>query len=172
MSWHTNAILIHADMSSDPADLFKKLGLTGEQPMPAVSFEEASSVRMTDLAVGYINGWTCLWSNMVLFFIDNKGVARVAESADVFCLTLEGNSGAAGFEWWSGGVQLRKRMVVDEKVVKDEGVPPPREIEAFSQTDDDEQRVLRLMEKLTLPVQQFSEVPYSVFSFPEMIPNM
>jgi hypothetical protein len=67
MSWHTSAILIHADLS-DRSDLFKTLGLAGEELRPdTVSFEEASSFNMDDLAVGQVDGRTCLWSNMVLF---------------------------------------------------------------------------------------------------------
>src|ERR1700735_4516790 len=121
MSWHTNALLIHADLS-DRSDLFKTLGLAGEELLPdAVSFEEAIASKMTDLAVGQVDGWTCLWSNMVLFLIDDKGIANLAKSVDVFSLVLEGTSGAAGFEWWSGGVQLRNRMIVDGKMVKDVG---------------------------------------------------
>jgi hypothetical protein len=54
-------------------------------------------------------------------------------------------------------------------MVKDVGATLPQELEVFAQTDDDEQRMRLLMEKLALPLELCSQVEYSIFSFPEML---
>ena len=100
MSWHTNGVLIHADYSRDIPGLLKKLGIEGAEKLDeTVSFEDATSSEMESLAVGCVDGWTCLFSSVAIFLIDDDELAKIAKKADVFTLTLEGSSGYPGVDY-------------------------------------------------------------------------
>jgi hypothetical protein len=123
MSWHTNAILIKSDLSKDYEGLFEKLGLEGGEAAGEISFDDAAASDNEGVAVATVKGWTALFGSMVLFMVDDKGLAKIAKKADVFQLTLEGASATAGFTWWSGGKVVRNWMRQDGKVLKNEGKP-------------------------------------------------
>ena len=165
MSWHTSGMLIHADFTDDYPRLLKILGLRAE-PLEEdrVSFEDATSSSMEGLGIGVVDGWTCLFSSFALMLVEENGVAKIAKKADVFSMMLEGSSGAAGFEWWSRGKKIRERMVVAGEIITDNGKPLRQEKQVFINEEDDEQRVLLLMEKLTVPIERLVQVSFSVYS--------
>lgn len=163
MPWHTNGVLIHADYSKDIPGLLEKLGIEGAEELDeAVSFEDATSSEMEALAVGCVDGWTCLFSSVAIFLIDDDELAKIAKKADIFSLTLEGSSGAAGFEWWTKGKQVRKHMVVEGDVTVNEGKPLAEE-KKVAKEEDDEQRVLMLMETLAVPYEKLAKTEFAVF---------
>ena len=55
-------------------------------------------------------------------------------------------------------------MVQDGKVGIDEGKPLAAEVEVFKEETDDEQRILLLLEKLTLPLARLTKPKYHVFT--------
>lgn len=166
MSWHTNAILIKSDFSDDYDGLFEKLGLEGGEREGSVSFDDAASRFNEGVAIVTVKGWTALFGSMVLFMVDDKGLAKIAKKADVFQMTLEGTSATAGFTWWSGGKVVRNWMRQDGKVIKNEGKPLPEEKKAFAKIDD-EQAVLQMLMSLTLPFKDLQGKKYQMYSFPE-----
>ena len=169
MSWHAGGLLIHTDASADYPSLLKRLGLYGGQATASmISFEEATCVGMTDLAVGCVKRWTTLWSNLVLDYLDLDGVKDVSRNADVFLMNLEGSCGFAHFAWWSGGKLVRRRMVCEGEVRVDEGDPLSQEATIFSATDDEEDRVFRLMSELVFSAEPLSEARYAVYTFPDI----
>jgi hypothetical protein len=164
MSWHTSGVLIHADFSDDFPGLLEKLGVSdAERQDEPISFEDATSVSMEGLGVACVDGWTCLFSSLAVFLIDSEALAKIAKKADVFTFTLEGSSGAAGFEWLTGGKSVRRRMVVEGDVTVDTGKPLAVEKKIFAKEEDDEQRVLLLMEALTVPFESLSKARFTMF---------
>jgi hypothetical protein len=169
MSWHTGGLLIHVDASADYPSLLQKLGLYGWQSTSSmISFEEATCVSMTDLAVGCVKGWTTLWSNLVLDYLDLNSVKDLSANADVFLMNLEGSCGFAHFAWWSGGRLVRRRLVCEGEVEVDEGDPLSPEAAIFSATDDEEDRVFSLMSELVFPAERLYEARYVVYKFPDI----
>jgi hypothetical protein len=166
MSWHTNAILIQGDFSKDYPALFKKLGLRGAKAGQLVSFDEAASTFNDGAAIGAVDGWTAIWGNLALYLIDPDGLARIARKADIFQMMLEGTSGTAGFTWYTGGKLVRDWMRQAGKVVKDEGKPLAAEKPAFAKRDD-EQAVLQLLMKLTLPLKNLQAIQYCMYEVSE-----
>jgi hypothetical protein len=168
MSWHTNAILVKADLSKDYAGLFNQLGLNGAEPGGMVSFDAAAATFNEGVAVAILEGWTALWGNMALFMINKEGVAEIARKAEVFEMTLEGTSDTAGFTWWTGGKRTRKWLRQGGKVVTNEGAPLPAEKEAFA-ANDDEQAVLCVLAALTLPLKKLQEIKYQMYAVPDEV---
>jgi hypothetical protein len=169
MSWHAGGLLIHTDTSADYPSLLNRLGLYGWRATPSiVSFERATCVGMTDLAIGCVNGWTTLWSDLVLDYLNLDGVKDVSTNADVFLMHLEGSCGFAHFAWWSDGTLVRRRMVCEGQVSVDEGDPLCQEAAVFSATDDEEDRVFLLMSKLALSAESLYETRYAVYTFPDI----
>jgi hypothetical protein len=166
MSWHTNAVVIKSDFSDDYEGLFEQLGLKGGEAGGAVSFDDAASLFNEGVAIGTVNGWTALFGSMVLFMIDDKGLAKISKKANVFQMILEGTSGTAGFTWWVNGKAIRNWMRQDDKLIKNEGKPLPEEKKAFAKNDD-EQAVLQLLMSLTLPLKDLQGIEYKTYSFPE-----
>jgi hypothetical protein len=163
MSWHTSGTLIHADYSKDLPGLLEKLGVEGANLRDAtISFEEATSVEIDGLGVAVVDGWTCLFGTMTMVLIDDEALARISKEADVFQITLEGSSGAAGFEWMTGGKSVRRWMIVEGDVTVNEGTPLPQE-KLVANEKDDEQRMLLLMEKMTVPFKRLSETKFHAF---------
>jgi len=149
--------------------LLERLGLYGCQATSSiVSFEEATCVGMTDLAIGFVNGWTTLWSNLVLDYLDVDSVKDVSRNANMFLMKLEGSCGFAHFAWWSGGTLVRRRMVCEGEVRVDEGAPLSLEATIFSATDDEEARVFLLMSKLVFSAEPLYEARYAVYTFPDI----
>lgn len=168
MSWHTSGVLINTDFSEDLPGFLEKLGFTAaESGGDTVTFEEATSSGMEELAVSVVDGWTCLFSSFALFLINDKQLAKVGKESKVFSFTLEGSSGAAGFEWWVEGKKVRERMVVEGSETVNKGKPLPEEKVVFAKEKDDEQRVLLLMEKLTVSFKGLSKARFQVFSCDE-----
>jgi len=161
MSWHTTGQLIKADLSADYPALLQKLGLNAVATGDTISFDDATSSSNEDIAIAAVDGWTALWSNIGLLMVDSDGVAELARTADVFQLVLEGASDTAGFSWWTGRL-VRDWMRQAGDVVKDEGKPLPQEKKAFA-GNDDEQAVLSLLTRLTLPYERLEAVEYEVF---------
>jgi hypothetical protein len=168
MSWHTNAILIRADLSKDYPAMFDMLGLGGAQPGELVSLEDASSALSECVAVGTIEDWTVLWGNMALYMIAEGGVANLAKTADVFQMILEGASGTAGFTWYTCGGLARDWMRQDGEIIKDEGNPLPEEQNAFADQDD-EQAVWQLLVALTLPYEKLEAIRYQMYALPDEV---
>lgn len=169
MSWHAGGLLIHTDASADYAGLLTRLGLHGGRATPTtVSFEEATCVSMTDLAVGFVQGWTTLWSTFVLDYLDIEGVTSVSRTADVFLMNLEGSCGFAHFAWWSQGVLVRRRLVSEGDVLIDEGDPHWQQ-DVLSETDDEEGVVFMLMSRLAIGLEPLYEARYTVYEFPDIV---
>jgi hypothetical protein len=168
MSWHTNTILVKADLSKDYAGVFKQLGLGDAEPGGMVSFDAAAATFNEGVAVATLEGWTALWGNMALFMIKKEGVAEIARKADVFEMLLEGTSGTAGFTWWTGGKQARRWMRQAGKVIANEGKPLPAEKAAFA-SNDDEQAVLQILTALTLPLKRLAEIKYRMYAVPDEV---
>lgn len=168
MSWHAGGLLVHTDASAGYSALLTRLGLHGGQATPStVSFEEATCVDMTDLAVGCVQGWTTLWSTLVLDYLDIEGVTSVSRTADVFLMNLEGSCGFAHFAWWSRGVLVRRRLVCEGEVRVDEGDPLWQQA-VFAETDDEEERVFLLMSRLGIDLEPLYEATYTVYAFPDI----
>jgi hypothetical protein len=166
MSWHTNAILIKADFSADYRGLLEKLGLHGAEAGAMVSLDDAASASSEGVAAGTTGGWTALWGNLALYMIDQDGLAGIAQQADVFQMTLEGASGTAGFTWWIGGKVVRDWMRQAGEVIKKVGKRLPQEKEAFADSDD-EQAVLEMLVRLTLPWEELEAISYRMYEFSE-----
>lgn len=166
MSWHTNAIVIKGDYSADYPSLFEKLGLTGANRGGAVSFKEASSTFSEGVGAATVEGWTGLWGNMALLMISNEAVGEATKDTVAFQMILEGTSDTAGFTLWKNGKVIRQWMRQAGEMVKEEGDPLPEEKDAFAD-DDDEQAVLQLLERFTLPMEKFMNAPYQMYNFPE-----
>ncbi len=165
MSWHTSGILIHADHSKDIPWLLNALGFPkAEHQDETVDFDEATSSAMDWMAVGYVDGWTCAFGNVMALMAEDDAVAEISKSADVFSFHLEGTCGSAGFEWWSGGKALRKWRSMEGEVDINEGKPLAAEKKVFHQEEDDEQRVLLLMEKLTVPFKRLAKTSFDVYA--------
>ncbi len=71
----------------------------------------------------------------------------------------------AGFEWYRDGGLLRRWSAQEGTVIEDEGEPLPEEAEAPSR--DDEGRVLFLLERLVLPLEDLSDALYTLYRFPD-----
>jgi hypothetical protein len=99
MSWHTNAVLIRSDFSADYVGLFDRLGLPGGVAAGTVSFDDAASVSNEGVAAGTASGWTVLVGSFHLLTVDDKALAKIAKTCEVFQMVLEGISGTAGFTW-------------------------------------------------------------------------
>jgi hypothetical protein len=166
MSWHTSAILIKADFSKQHMKLFKTLDLNGAEVGDMISFEEATATDNEGVAIGTVDGWTALWGNTALYMVDDEGLASIAKKATIFQMTLEGTSSTAGFSWWTGGTRIRDWMRQDGKVIKNEGKPLPEENAAFTKRDD-EQAVLQILCKLTVPFERLEAIEYQLYGFDE-----
>jgi hypothetical protein len=167
MSWHTNAILIRADFSDNYPALLAALGLPEVSRAGPISFDDATSSASEGVAVGYADGWTVLWGNRaLLIMIDEAGLARLARTADVFQMTLEGSSGTAGFTWHAGGEKVRDWLRVADEVLKDEGQPLAVEAAAFSDQDD-QQALFGILQLLTLRYSTFAAIEYEMYEYPD-----
>jgi hypothetical protein len=166
MSWSARGLLIHAGCSREYPSLLTKLGLAGGKPASYdLSFDDVPSLE-TDLAVACVDGWTTLWSNLVLDYLDHDGVKQVSKTADILLVTWQGAVGFAEFAWWSGGSLRRWRLVSEGEVNKDVGKPLPQEVVAFSKTDDDEDRLWLMMEEWGVP--RLNEAQFTVYQFPDI----
>lgn len=159
MSWHANAVLIHADYKGKYEELLTHLGFTGVDEADEIDFDEASSSSNDGVAVATVDGWTVLWGGMAMFSVN---LSEVSKKADAFELILEGCSGTAGFTWHSKGKIVREFLAQVGENIKDEGEPFPFEKDAFA-SDDHEQAVLEIMEKLTPSLERQSKATYTLF---------
>ncbi len=99
MSWHSCAIMIHADRSGDIVGLLDEIGFPGAHRVGSTSFDEATSISIfgefgdgPGAAVATIDGWTSIWGPIL--YGDTDALARISRDADVFTLLLEGASGS------------------------------------------------------------------------------
>lgn len=164
MSWHTNALLIHRDFSGNYEELFERLGLVGAEEVDQIDFDDAASSTNEGIAIATIEGWTTLWGGIMMFMIDSDQLTEIAKEGDVFEMMLEGASGTAGFTWYSKGRQVRDYLSQGGETINDDGKPLPIEAAAFS-SGDEEQAVLQIMEKMTLPFSTLSNATYQLFEF-------
>ncbi|MBX9680348.1 MAG: hypothetical protein K2X38_16435 [Gemmataceae bacterium] len=167
MSWHTNAILIRRDFSDDPIGLLDRLDLHDAKLAGTTSFDEAASSSNEGIALAFVDGWTTLWGSVAIFMVSDEELVRISKDADVFTMTLEGASGTAGFACYQGGKLVRDWMRQEDAVVKDEGKPLPQEKAAFAKRDD-EQAVLQILEKLTIPLDKLDAATFRMYEVPDL----
>jgi hypothetical protein len=173
MSWNARALLIHADWTGKYATLLKKLGLTGGTPweFSPVSFDSVPSLD-TQIAIACVDGWTTLWSNLALDYLDHGAVKKLSNTSDVLLLTWQDAVGFGEFAWWSDGSLLRWRLVAEGKVRRDVGNPLRQEAPLFKKSADEQDRLWHLMKQLAIdPALLDEKVQFEVFDFPDITDN-
>lgn len=162
MSWHTNAIFIHADFGEMPENVFRALDLEFELVDTDVTFDEVSSSSNDGIGVSFVNGWTVIFGGMPMFSIGSSSLLKIAKDSDVFEMMLEGSSGTAGFSWYSDGEIAREYLSQEGEIIKDEGekLALENDIEPIK---DNEQFVLQVMIGLTIAFPALSSARFSIF---------
>ena len=170
MSWHSSAILIQAESLPGDAFLLGLLGFPGALEFGPIDFDSATSTAVLEAlegslgaAVASVEGWVSIWGP--LLFADSDALARLSRGGAAMTLMLEGASGTAGFDWYRDGILLRRWLVQEGNVIHDEGDPLPEESEAA--LDDDESRVLLLLERLVLPLGALADAQYTLYRLPD-----
>jgi hypothetical protein len=168
MSWHTTALLIRKDYSKDFSALLATLGLEGAELDGLTTFDEATSSANDGIAIGYADGWTVLWGNVTLLFVDQDAIEKIAKKTDVFTMILEGASDTAGFTWYTGGKQVRDWMRQAGEIIENVGRALPIEKKAFAKNDD-EQAVLQIMLQLTLSLEALEGIRYEQYNLSDAL---
>jgi hypothetical protein len=162
MSWHTNGILIHSEFGKDPQRVLAALDVEADEFGSSISFDEAASSTHDGIAVGFIDGWTLIFGGIAMFEISSDKLAEISSDCAVFEMMLEGSSGTAGFNWYTGGEKVREYLSQAGEIIKDEGTQLAAEGEGFAE-DDAEQAVLDLMTHLTLPFARINACQFTLF---------
>lgn len=82
-----------------------------------------------------------------------------------FTFLLEGTSATYGFALYDSGSKTRCHLIQDDRVLVDDGEPTSAEVELHEEmtSADGEEFVLRLMERLTLPLGTLETLEFDVF---------
>ncbi len=96
--------------------------------------------------------------------IDRALRAISASGAPVFGFITEGGTGTHGFTLYRSGSRIRMRLVQGGSVLADEGAPLPEEKECFGHGGpfDQEQGLLRLVERLSVPLDALDAATFQV----------
>ncbi|NQU22850.1 MAG: hypothetical protein HQ567_16350 [Candidatus Nealsonbacteria bacterium] len=180
MSWHTSVIFIEQRHPSDFASLLDSLGFPGGVSADIVGFEDATSSLANGKSVAHVNGWTVVCDPMFFVSLDSLEsdelptqtglwaptldvVLRQMSSSGghVFGFVTEGASGTHGFTWYEDGELRRAYLWQEGKVVINDGEPLSHEADM----DDEEQRILHLMEKLCVGFESLADAKFQVFEY-------
>ncbi len=85
-----------------------------------------------------------------------------APGGKIFTFIAEGASMTYGFEWYDGKLQ-RRYLEVDGDGSVNEGDNLPEEESVFEETEDQEERIWKLMEAQTLSLKKINSASYSHF---------
>ncbi|WP_165250466.1 hypothetical protein [Paludisphaera soli] len=168
MSWHTSAVLIGVDRSDGMAEFLEELGFPEARRVRSVSFQEASGFGDADgpltVAVATVDGWTSIWGPLLV--ADGEALLRASRQAPVFTLIMEGGSGTYSFEWYRDGSRVRLWLAQRGEVLREEGEPLAEERETLGDDGDGEQRILKLMDSLTVPFERLASAEYDLYELP------
>lgn len=168
MSWHTSAVLIGVDRSGDVPELLEELGFPGAAFLKSVDFEEATALgglgSALTVAVAVVDGWTALWGPILV--ADQDALLRASEQGLALTLIMEGASDTYGFELFRDGAKVRGWLEQAGQIIYDAGEPLPEELEVLEDFDRWETRLLRLVERVSVPIQRLSGAEYDLYELP------
>jgi hypothetical protein len=166
MSWHTSGLVVQVETPKESFQAFlQSIGVDGPEYVKTAPFDDAISGDDADMvAIASMDGWTSVWGIAMMWAADDDVMKKLFKNTNAFTFTMEGASDTYLFEWWVKGVRKRKYMIQEGEVGINEGKPLPEENEVFKQEVDDEQRILLLLEKLTLPWKRLTKPKYHVFA--------
>ncbi len=160
MSWHTSGLVLQRETPEKGYQAFlESLDLEDPVFQRKAPFDDAISGE--GIAIASVDGWTSVWG--ALLVVSDHVLKKLSKQANAYAFLLEGTSGSFMFEWWVNGSLRRKRFIQEGKVTIDKGKPLAEEKEVFGKEVDEEQRILLLMEKLTLPFRRLTKPKYHVF---------
>ena len=168
MSWHTSAVLIGLDRSGDVPAFLDELGFPGAVFLRSVDFEEATGLgdmgSALTVAVAVVDGWTALWGPILV--ADQDALVRASQQGLALTLIMEGASDTYGFELFRDGAKVRGWLEQAGQIIHDVGDPLPEELEVVDRSDHWETRLLRLVERVAVPIEHLSQAEYDLYELP------
>ncbi len=170
MSWNINALLVKVETPEKSYKTFiSKLGIGEPKLREKVSYEEAidsMADTMDGVAIGSAEGWTSVWGDLCSLIVSQEVLAELSKKFRTYFFWIHGISETYIFEAWIDGEQVRRRLCQAGEVSED-GTPLPHEQTEYDKTDDEEDRMFGLMDRLTVPYRRLTKPKFHVFDLQE-----
>jgi len=180
MSWHTSAIVIKGQIGRQPERLLETLGFPKARLEKNISFDEADSSSLLGKAVTVIGDWTVIFDPKAFGLFDansapgdgfwplsfERRLDALSKHVEVvFGFLLEGTSDTHAFSYHADGIRRRCFLFQQGNPIIDIGVPIEAEKAAFEESDDMEQRIFLIAEKLGVQLFHDPKLQYGLCSF-------
>lgn len=175
MSWNTSFIAINKNFAGDLEHLQNEFGFSLVEVIDDLDWEEATSTDAPGKTIGFVNGWTILCDPMLFLDLENgelpaegrmwpeaieQGLKSVSRDGVALGFILSGVSGTYGMTVHRDGAEVRCRLSQEGQEVIDSGIPSVEESEIFKATQDEEERVFRLLERHGFAFSELAEARF------------
>lgn len=164
----------------DVPALLGAIGFPAGKPSGYVDFEEAASLELPGIAAAWSDGWTVIWhplafsragdpppeQNTLWPPTTEQGLVALSNNHEIIGILLEGTSGSYGFVYYANGQRRRCRLAVGSEVAIDFGEPLDQEVAAHKEKGDEEDRLLRFLEAMGVPISSFEDARYMLWATP------
>jgi len=171
MSWNIHALLVQVETPEKSYKTFiSKLGI-GEPTLREKASFDAAIDSITDVydgvAIGSAEGWTSVWGEPSRLIVGETELTELSKKSKAYFFMMSGFSETYYFEAWVDGSQRRKRICQAGEVFNEHGEPLPQEVLEYAETDDEEDRMFGLMDRLTVPHRRLTKPKFHVFDLEE-----